>query len=400
MGKNILYIAPVVDFGNVGFVGIRKKVLGQCEAFVRLGYCPTLVLYEKGNVIIRYHDGKVQSIPYPKIVWFIGNYTPILRKYLLNQGGRYDLVYVRKAISETPFTLSATKLLRKHSDSLIVEIPTYPYDDETRGIFKRYSLTKKLKVFPFYVFGMFLSDKIYRYRLKKHIDCFAVITDLPECEEAFGAPAVKMSNGIDVENIQMRKRIPDGALSLLAVASISYWHGYDRVMQGMHEYYYSGGTQEIIFNIVGEGAVSAELKKLAEDLGLSDRVVFHGIKIGEELDELFHGADIGIGTFGGHRLNRDTDSDLKICEYCARALPYITSMKDNDIPDSFPWKLLMPNDESPIDIHEVLKFAEVCYNNRDRLSEMRDFAKENLSWDVHLKVTLDFLDAIGEKDDK
>jgi len=392
--KHMLYIAPVVDFGNADMVGIRKKVFGQCSAFARLGYTPTLVIYENDKLTFRSLDGKSTDYKLSKILWVAGYYRHILKKYLLQSGITYDLVYIRKAFCETPFTLSATKLLRKYSKRIICEIPTYPYDEENKGYFKRHSFAKKLKVFPFYFFGMFFSDKLCRSRLKKYIDCFAVITEESECESAFGAPAVKITNGIDVESTPMRDKVPNDTLSIMAVASISYWHGYDRIILAMHEYYKNGGEKDIIFHVVGDGASKKELQQQAIELNLEKRVIFHGIRKGKELDELFNNADVGAGTFGGYRLGRDIDSDLKICEYCARALPYVTSMRDLDIPDSFSWKLLVANDDSLIDIEKIIAFNEKCNENRDRLIEMREFAQENLSWDVHLKKALDFAERL------
>ena len=388
--KHLLYLAPTVDFGNQGAVGIRKKVIGQCEAFGRLGYATTLVMYENGNVVIRNPNGEFSTYQYSKLLWAMGCCKSIIKKLVLKHNKKFDTLYIRKALAETPFTLSAIKFLSKHSDKVICEIPTYPYDEEMRGTYKRYDFKKKLQVFPFYLFGVFFSDKIFRNQLHKYVDCFAVITDLQSCDTAFKAPAIKMSNGIDVRNMPLRDKTPDDTLSLIAVAGVSYWHGYDRVISGMHEYYKHGGDKKIVFHIVGYGAAIGELTQLAKDLDLESQVIFHGVKTGAELDKLFGGADLGVATFGGHRLDRDIDSDLKVCEYCARALPYITSMRDTDIPDSFTWKLLMANEEAPIDFNSVIAFHEKCLSNSENLIGMRDFAEENLSWDVHLKTVLDF----------
>jgi hypothetical protein len=318
----------------------------------------------------------------------------VLKNYVYENGIRYDMVYIRKASVETPFSLSAVKFLKKHTDRIVFEIATYPYDNEMRGVIKKLSFPKDILGYMWYILSWYFSDRICRRFLKKYIDCFAVITSKPDWQTVFGARGVKFSNGIDLDSIPMRVKMPDEKLVLVGVAGVNYWHGYDRVIRGLHDYYLNGGVEEIIFHVVGDGDSVNELKLLASMLELGERVIFHGLRFGAELDEIINKADIGVASLAHFRMKRENTSELKIREYCARALPYVVAAKDNDIPDDFPWKLKIVNDDSPVVISDVIKFHHECLDNKDRLHEMRNFASEKLSWDAQLKTVLDFIETV------
>ena len=56
-------------------------------------------------------------------------------------------------------------------------------------------------------------------------------------------------------------RKKDGTIVLLAVATLAKWHGYERVIKGLYNYYADGGERNIIFNIVGNGEQNPILQR-------------------------------------------------------------------------------------------------------------------------------------------
>ena len=84
-------------------------------------------------------------------------------------------------------------------------------------------------------------------------------------------------------------------------------------------------------------------------------VIFHGQKMNEELDELFNEADFAIGSLARHRSGIDKIKTLKNREYAARGIPFAYSETDGDF-DKMPYILKVPADESPIDIHRLIRF--------------------------------------------
>lgn len=64
---------------------------------------------------------------------------------------------------------------------------------------------------------------------------------------------------------------------------------------------------------------------------IEKQVIFHGQKMGKELDELFDLADFAIGSLARHRSHIDKIKTLKNREYAARGIPFIYSETDEDL---------------------------------------------------------------------
>lgn len=381
--KSVLYVIPTADFTSPSSsLGVYKKIIAQCAAFARLGYTPTLLCYENGSAVFKRHDRQIATYKISSLMWKLGNYSHILQEYFKGNKGNYDLIYVRMG-RETPFSLKAAKVFRKCSKRIVYEIPTYPYDSELLGIMKRHSFLRKIRSLI-----SICLDRVCRSLLKKYIDCFAVMTDLDDVKEVFGAPAVKITNGIDVGSVPVRNRIPEETIALIGVASVNYWHGYDRIICGLGEYYASGKTRNVVFYLVGDGPDLSKLKRLTQDFGLEQRVIFHGTRVGKELDDLFDRADIGVGSLGLHRKGFQASAELKAREYCARQIPFIGAGDDVDFTTDFKWRLQIDASDAPVDIEEMLAFHENCIACASEIAEMRKFAVEHLSWETQLMKIL------------
>jgi hypothetical protein len=166
-----------------------------------------------------------------------------------------------------------------------VEYPTYPYDFETSK--------EHIKYKP-----IFFLNRLFRKGLKGSIDRVVTFTNIPEIE---GVETINISNAIDFASVNLSQREEEkkGVFNLLGVAEIHFWHGYDRVIQGLFKYYKSDGIKkEVHFHIVGDGCEkdNIELKELTAKLGMSKYVHFHGNKRSDELDSFFELADFCIAS--------------------------------------------------------------------------------------------------------
>jgi len=392
--KEMIYVVSGTVWDSPGTMGIRKKINDHINAFHKLGYNTTLVYHEKDKLFFQDSNGNLDSYPLNELAYQMGIFASILSRYITEKKLFFDLVYVRKSCTESPFSLRVARILKAHSAKVVYEIPTYPYDEEMKNLLGKPSLHGWLKSFTWWFFGWFICDRIFRRRLKKYIDCFAVITSLANLTSVFGVSAIKMSNGIDVDRIPIKDRLPDNIISLLGVAGVSYWHGYDRIIYGLHNYYSQSANQKrnVVFHIAGEGSALAELKQLVSNFSLDAHVVFHGMVTGNALEELYNHADIGVASFGAFRKKLNLSAELKVREYISGALPYITGVEDIDVPSSTKWKLLFANDDSPIGIDLVLNFYDKCVNNANITNEMRLFAESNLSWKGQLEKVINSLD--------
>ena len=104
------------------------------------------------------------------------------------------------------------------------------------------------------------------------------------------------------------------------------------------------------FHIVGSSYTIDQLKKAASDYGLK-RVVFHGIKTTDELNEMYEAFDVGLGCLALHRRNADIDTTLKIIEYYCRGIPAVTSGTGPYRDASMTIKV--PDNEEEVDIGEI-----------------------------------------------
>ena len=151
------------------------------------------------------------------------------------------------------------------------------------------------------------------------------------------------------------------------------------------QYKKSDGKEKIKFHIVGEGSETAKLKKIVEDnIELHDIVIFHGFKLGKELDEIYNNSDIALGSLGNHRKGLLDGGGLKNREYCAKGIPFIKAGYDRFENCQFIYDV--PNDESLLDIEKIIEWYK---NLKVTPEEIRKYAEENLTWDKQMKKVID-----------
>lgn len=249
--------------------------------------------------------------------------------------------------------------------------------------------------------GYLLSDLLFGNALRKYVDAIVGVTDeITQYEVSRSGdpekPHIAIGNGFDVVSAPIRQppACTGDDLRLLCVANVNRWHGIDRLLRGLANY---SGTPGVVLHIVGDGPELFHLQKLAEELGITDRIVFHEFLSGEPLDVLFDQCHIAVGSLGIHRIGLKEASILKAREYCARGIPFIYGISDPDFPADFPYILPLPADESPIDVERVLAFAKEVCTDPDHPRKMCRYAEEHLDWSVKMKRLKGFLEAlVGE----
>lgn len=251
-------------------------------------------------------------------------------------------VYIRSYHNANPFTLHLVKRLKALGIKVVMEIPTYPYDQEY--------VTRSMQL-------DLLVDRSFRRQLACALD--GIVTFSNE-KKIFGGKTICISNGIDFDAIPLKRPANDTsrALHLLAVAEVHYWHGIDRLVRGLADYYRSEPTYKVYFHIVG--ALSGERERqeilpVIRDNALEPYVILHGPLHGTDLDDIFEQADFGIGSLGRHRSGITHIKTLKNREYAARGLAFTYSETDDDF-EHMPYVWKAPADESPVDIPKLIEF--------------------------------------------
>ena len=349
--------------------GISKKIHYQVKGLRQNGHEVHLCYYDfdprghrcryVGNkVIADYGTGALAAIRSRTQLDCIYNYCAV---------NAIEMVYARSFMNANPILVRLFDKLSKRGIKCITEIPTYPYDSE----FKGYPLKYKI---PLYI------DKLFRKALAKKME--AIVTFSNE-ETIFGKRTICISNGIDLDSIPIHNPKKQNDIHLIAVAEIHYWHGFDRLVAGMGEYYkLNPDARKVFFHVVGweddRGTTSngyLTVEQTAKKYNIGQYVVNHGKLFGDKLDEVFNQCVFAIGSLGRHRSGITNIKTLKNREYAARGIPFIYSETDNDFEDK-PYIIKAPADESPVNIRQIIDFIDTHDVNP---TEIRNTV-EHLSW--------------------
>lgn len=375
MIKKILMISDN-DITSPESLGVTKKLMGQYKAFNNLGF-DTYHLCFKDNegVLIHGDETKVLVKKQKKLVFTYFKLLGIAHKVCIENN--IDLCYIRYPLAEFAF-MGMIKKLHKIC-KVVVEIPTYPYDNEN---------TKDV---GFVTKFFFAQDRRNRYKLKNFVD---LIVNIGTEESVFGIKCVNIFNSINVDGIKICDfNPPEDALHIISVALIRPDHRFDRLISGLYEYYQNKKDTDIdvIFDIVGNdvGGEKEKLVELTKKYNLESKVIFHGIKFGDELDRLFNSSHLAVSTFNEKRDIVGKTSVLKTREYCARGIPFISSLIDLAIPSELGFYKLVDSCENPVDIKEILDFYQYVKTHPEISKTMRSFAEENLTWEKQLKKVID-----------
>lgn len=349
--KKLLFIA-FNNFSNLHF-GPTAKVFSQCRAFEahgfsveligRIGSDTALIKDSENYEITVWHKTAINNV---RVRNLIDKHSQIadIKGYIKNKN--YDACYIRYDFSDRDF-ISLLKLLKVHCKKIVLELPTYPYDEENK-----YGIGSKVRI---------AVDKIYRKQLHKYLD--AIVTFYGEHKEILGVPAIVVPNGFDFSRMELVKEmLPDDVTHIVAVSAMREWHGYERMIEGMRNYYEDTSVRRrnFILHLVGEGREYGKYKALIDEYKLHDHVILEGAMFGEKLDRLYEKCAIGVDSLARHRTGVEVLSSLKSREYGAKGIPFINSCKVDIIDDEFPYMLRVPADESPVDMAAVEAFCDRC----------------------------------------
>ncbi|MBE6949651.1 MAG: glycosyltransferase family 4 protein [Ruminococcaceae bacterium] len=349
---------------------LKAKFDGQLNAFKNLGFDVSCIAFDSTSFYVISGDKKEvvgkTHFGFPSYIHTLFYYD--LHKIVLNllKKQKFDYVYWRSG----PCWLSSCRIagyISKSETKLIYEYPTFPVKRE-----KQFSFLRQL--------FLHYSDWLQRY-VDKRVDLFVMIG-----EDAGGSykgiPAINITNGIDIGSIKPRKRnIDKDTIHILALASMSYWHGYDRLIKSLAEY---KGTQSIVVHMVGgnDGGALGEWKELTKSLGIEEKVIFHGAKSGTELDEMFNTCDVGVNSLGMYRKGFAVTSELKSREYAARGLPFVCSVEDPALAGATePLWHQISNDDTIPDMEEIVAFALRMRKDAGCVDKLRAYAAEHMTWD-------------------
>lgn len=351
-----------VDLDKKENIGVVSKMNAQIKAFEELGY-EVDSIYHKSQQIF-YNNNKIRflnlSSRLGKLVFTFSFFFKTIIECVKQND--YDLIYLRYPFASGSM-LKFLKTAKSQKTKILLEFPTFPYDDEFLGL-------SKLAL---------LADKHYRKQLKSHVD-YAVHFGLEK--EIYSIPTIRTSNGIGLEMISDIPKIEElkvsDVLRIVFVGKVFHWHGVDRLINGLSP------DDDFIFNMVGDGPELDNIKHLVRNRGLQDKFIFHGIKSGEELKVILAGSDLGVGTLGIHRKRLSYNSSLKHRTYAAAGLPFVYSGSDVDF-DGVDFVYQFSDDETYIHFSDIRQFL---INPTFLAKKILLYASNQLLWTIKIKTVL------------
>ena len=365
--------------------GISKKIHYQVKGLRENGYEVHLCYYDydarghrcrfvDGEVIADYGTGAMAGLRQRT------DYRCVY-DYCRQQG--IEFVYARCFQNANPFLISFFRRLRRLGVKSVTEVPTYPYDQE-------------FATFPLKVRMGLKVDQLFRNRLSREMEAIVTFSD---AETIFGQRTIRISNGVDFDSIPIHHpspvTIPPSPINLIGVAEVHIWHGYDRMIRGLGEYYKhrATGSPDVFFHIVG-GVHQHDMevgttwypafRTMVSDYGIEDKIVFHGQLFGQELDDVFNQCQFAIGSLARHRSGITFIKTLKNREYATRGIPFIYSEQDSDF-DHQPYVLKAAADETPIDVQQILDFIGT---HQFQPQDIRRTV-EHLTWKIQMRQVVE-----------
>ena len=207
-----------------------------------------------------------------------------------------------------------------------------------------------------------------------------------EAPQAFSAT---MTNGVDVAGVPATGFVPfDGTvLRMVSVASeFVPWQGLDRLLNGILTY-----RGPVHIDLVLAGSVPAALAGLIRRCTGRPGVTIQcpGLVFGSELDTWLARANLAIASLGLFRKQMNQACPLKVREYTARGIPFVYGYEDPDLPEDVGFAMRVPNDERPVDLDAVIRFAARTAGETDLPGRMRAFAGQHMDWSGKIRILQD-----------
>lgn len=379
--KTLLYIMryPMYEGFN-----LKQKFDGQLNAFRQLGYHTLFIGFDKKFFYLVDGDknaivGKTHfHVPnYFHTFLYVDLYSAVMRVIRSNN---IDIVYYREAPAFRK-TLTMIRCIKKNKCKFVNEIPTYTPE------IKETDLSAFRRIFRFY-------SNIWAKIMESLPNLYVFMGD-GNLTTFHGVPAIRIENGIDPELMATRTPIIDPeTIHILALSSMSYWHGYDRLIKSLSEY---NGNRNIIIHIVGkdDGGCQKEWQELTSKLHLDKCIIFHGPMYGNDLDDIFNLCDIGVNSMGMYRKGFEDTSELKTREYISRGLPFVSSVYDVvlDGLDKDLWHQIS-NDDSIPSMEGIVEFALKVKQDDTAKDRLHEYAVTTMTWKAQYKKVFDRLEGV------
>lgn len=344
-------------------IGISKKITDQIETFEKMGYEVHYSAYTDRGIGIYCGKELVEEHVFPqgKLDYYLRRFRLLSICYRYIKAHKFDLGFIRWGAADVQF-IKVLKIMDKNCDRVLMDF---------HGYFPHFS--------PVGIKGWYtaITNVLNSHYFVKFIDLGLAET---RCKKVYGINVINMDTCIDVDkyNRHCYEGIPD-YLNMISVANERDYHGYDRIILGVSNYVKNTRKKDVYLHLVGK--MSERTVQLINSLDISEFVILHGYKSGEELNDIYKKCNIGVGPLAPHRVGGKEGTGIKTKEYFALGLPYFYAGQELLVPDDYPYVYRISDGDEPVDINKVISFYESIKNDRSVQDNMRDFARENFSWE-------------------
>ena len=352
-----------VDRAKASVTGIGEKIADIKKGFIKIGWQVDELCPFAGSIAM--NGEKIGS----GILFFGDEVFKHLSDICIKV--KYDVVYIRFAPLSFHLYAGLEKLRRHFKGKVLMEFPNYPFQYE-------YGFAKNL------AYQLFLHHKWSRLN-----DLVDYALHLGPEKEIFGIPTIKFDNGFHTERVNLRKPAQSNqkVCTLLFVGSLWKWQGLENLFEALRK----DKQRDVIrwrVIIIGQGPQKDSLMKKAKELQLDDVVTFLNPIHGNDLDDVFDKANVGIGTLQNAQRKLGYAANLKHRHYASRGLPFFYNVPDLGFDACTAGHLQMSLGEIDLD-----KLAIWFESNNESMAQtslyLRTYAKEHFAWDQILAKVLE-----------
>ena len=200
-----LYYVSNVDFSSSAMIGVANKIIAQSKAFNSYSI-ETKVFYLKGNTLLSNNEAleEYENNAKRRIKYYERIRREIEYDYSIENK---NIIYLRFSYPHH-YVVDFVDYFNAKNYLVFLEIPTYPYLSEWRGI--KGSILR-------------LNDFIYRRKLVDSVDSIITFSNVMN---VFGKPTIVIQNGIEIRpfDTELRKtrwkHRPDRSSECIVLARI------------------------------------------------------------------------------------------------------------------------------------------------------------------------------------
>lgn len=349
-------------------VGTTAKIQSEVQTLRSMGYEVTYTAYLDNGVAV--YDNSDKQVSYKK---FISQNSLFLKAFRRS----YLTSISRKFLRDTAFDICVLRInsINNSYYSMLREM-------KKQGAFV---MMESLSYYPNMDFGNIKKASYFMIArsLKKHRNDLKNVVDLMLTEgvldDFYGIPCVEFGMGVDVDNYQKHDYTGNKRdLHLLMVGCDSVYHGTDRIINSVCQYYQKPiADRKVYLHLVGD--ILSKDQTLINKVNLGDKIICYGRRHGKDLDAIFDKCNIALGPLAQHRIQKK-DTGLKTKEYFARGIPYLYTGQEVRVEKDYPYILLLKDDESLVDWNEIFAFYDKLSNDTTIADNMRMKARSVFSW--------------------